>query len=68
MQGELAFAREAMPDLSPMGQVPAVEQRHAGEIFEAAGGKIVVAPHAADAGVGMETGDDGVLVFHGEFL
>jgi hypothetical protein len=60
-QIQLGFPYAAMPDLPPIDQIGAVENRNAGKIFEAAVDEIIIAPDPADAGIGMETGDNGIV-------
>ena len=51
-----------MPDLFPVHKVPAMEKRNSGEVFERTGHEIIVAASPADAGVGMKTSDNRILV------
>ncbi len=62
VEGKLAFAGQAMADLLPVHQVAAVEDGDAGEVLEAAGDEVEVAADAADGRIGMEAGDDRVVV------
>jgi len=39
-----------------------VEQRYAGEVLEATVYQIIIVRHPANAGIGMEAGDNGVLI------
>src|SRR6266508_233401 len=57
---QLAQACQAVPDLAPMHQVAAVEQRHAREILERAGDQKVVLSGAADAGIGVKARYNGI--------
>ena len=51
-----------MAYLLPMDEVFAMEQGNAREVLETAVHQVVVVASAADAGVGMEAGNDGVLI------
>jgi hypothetical protein len=51
-------------DLAPIDQIAAVEDGYAGKILERTGHQVVVILVAADAGVGIETGNDGIFIFH----
>src|SRR2546428_7706449 len=62
---ELTGPRKDMPDLAPVHEVAAVEERHAGEILERAGHEEVVLPDAADARVRVEAGNDRIRKRHG---
>ena len=68
IEGQLAVAGEAMADWLPVHQVAAVEDRHAREVFEAAGHEVVVLTHATDWGIGMESRDDWVGIGHNDAL
>ena len=65
LQRQLRGARQHVPYLLPVHQVAAVEDGYAGEVLETAVDQVEVVAHAADARVGMETRDDGVLVAQG---
>ena len=60
VQRQLRFPRQAMTNLLPVDQIAAVKDRHTGEVFERTGDEVVVPANPADAGVGMESGDDWV--------
>ncbi len=62
LQGQLALARQDVAQLSPVHQVAAREDRHAGEELEAARHEVEVVPHAHDARVGVEARDHRVAV------
>ena len=55
-------ARQAVSDLFPVDEVFAVEQRYAREILETTVDQIKVISCAADTRVGMETGNNGILI------
>ena len=61
-QRHLAGARERVPDLAPVREVAAVEDRDAREIFERAGRQVVVVADAHDRRVRVEARDDRVRV------
>ena len=58
---ELASAREHVADLAPVDEVAAVKDGNAGEVLEAAVHQIEVVAHPANAGIGMEAGQDGIV-------
>ena len=62
LQRKLAVTGQNMADLLPVHQIPAVPQGNTGEIFKGTGHQVVIFPHPTDAGVGIETGDNGVFV------
>ena len=62
LERQLRVACEHVADLPPMHQVGAMEDGHAGEILERGVHQIVVAAHATDAGVGVESADDGIAI------
>jgi len=61
--GELRGAVEDVADLGPVDEVFGVEDGDAGEIVEGGVDEVIVVIHAAEGGIGMEAGDDGVEVF-----
>ena len=63
-QIQLGTAAETVADLGPVHQVPAVEHRNAGKEFKGACHHVVILPHAADAGVRVEAGQNRVLIAH----
>jgi hypothetical protein len=63
-QVELALARERVADRSPIDEVAAMEDRHAGEVLEAAARKVEVAADPTDRGVGVHARQDGVRELH----
>jgi hypothetical protein len=65
LQRDLAFPGQAMTDLPPVDQVPAVKDRHPWKILKTAGGKIKTIPDTADAWVGIKTWNDRISEFHG---
>ena len=58
---ELAFAGQHIAYLFPVLQVGGVVDGNARKPLESGGHDVVVALYPDDAGVGVETGDDGVL-------
>ena len=66
VHGQLAGAMDAVADLRPVDQIPAVIHGDAGEELKGAGDQVIILPHPADAGIGIEAADDGVLVLHDE--
>src|SRR5204863_9728589 len=55
---ELTPARERVPELPPVDEVAAMEQRDAGEILETAARQVEIASDPAHARVGMEPRQD----------
>ena len=64
IQWKLTRPGQAVPDLLPVDQVAAVEDRDAGEIFEGAGDEVKIPSNAANAGVGVKAGEDRVVISH----
>ena len=64
-QRELALSGQAMADLPPVHQVPAVKNRHPRKILKATGGKVEVIPDTADARVGIKARNNRIMEFHG---
>ena len=62
VEGELRLAVEHMSQLRPVHEVLAREDGHAGEKRERRVDQIIGVPLAADGGVGVESGQDGVEV------
>ena len=61
-EGQLAVARQDVPELLPVHEVAAREDGHPGEELEAARDEVEVPAHADDARVRVEAGDDRVAV------
>jgi hypothetical protein len=59
---ELGGAIKDVADLGPVDEVFAVEDGYAGEIPEGGVDEIVIVADAADAGIGIEAGEDGVEI------
>jgi hypothetical protein len=51
-----------MPDLPPVHEILAVEERNARKIFERAGDEIIVIADSANARIGMEARDNGISI------
>jgi hypothetical protein len=60
LQGQLAGPVEGVADLFPMHKVAAVVNGEAREKLKGGVHEVKIIPHAADAGVRVETGKDGI--------
>ena len=62
VQRQLRLARQTMPYLLPMRQIPAVEQWHTWKILETTGYQIIIIAYAANARIGMESRNYWILI------
>ncbi len=60
-QRQLLGTVERVADLRPVHEIPAVEDRHAREVFKAGAREVVVLADAADTRVRMQPRDDGIV-------
>src|ERR1017187_3240074 len=58
---QLAFAGQAVSELPPVHQVPAVKNRNARKKFKRAVDQVIIVTDPANAWVGVKAGEDGIL-------
>ena len=65
-QRQLALSGQAVTDLAPVHEILAVVNGDPWKVLETTIDQVIVLTDAADARIGMKTGNDGIGVFHGK--